>query len=478
MRKLCVFLSVIVLVISVLGLSAQAQAPAPGVWNVGFTMQNLSTTTVATVNISFVKPDGTSGGQWNGTIAANGSQFLYTGSMTEITTGEYAATISSNTPIVAVANMASSSPKTEAAYSGVSQTGVAPTLSVPGVYKNYYNNVSSVSVQNTGSSKTCVRVSFYGLGSTTVADTDIYNVPAGATHTFLQETNTALPASWIGSARIESLGSGTSGCGGDTTAGQPLAAIVNISITPGPSAGNPTNRYLFGSYNAVTAGGSVAYVPVLANNYYNNISSLTVLNLRTTAQWVRVTYSNGNVREKQLAASSSALWYTPGEGLPAGWFGGGKVECIAAAGGAVTTNCEIVATVNQINTTGGFASYNGFTTGAQTVRLPIVNRRYATAYGGYTTSVTCQNVSGVTTNISLALTGGATVPAVNNVGPNGKAFWYLNAPAYTGVAVGFNGSATATASNASATIVCIGQQNGETPPTAGDWLTTYNGLME
>jgi hypothetical protein len=480
MRKLCVFLSVIVLVISVLGLSAQAQAPAPGVWNVGFTMQNLSTTTVAEVIISFVKPDGTSGGQWTGTIAANGSKFLYTGAMTEITTGEYAATISSTTPLVAVANMASSDPKTEAAYSGVSQTGVAPQLFVPGVYKNYYNNVSSVSVQNTGASKTCVRVSFSALGSTAVADTDIYNVPAGATHTFLQASNTALPNNFIGSARVESLGSGTAGCGADTTAGQPLAAIVNISVTPGPSTGNPTNRYLFGSYNAITGGGPVAYVPVLANNYYNNISSLTVLNLRTTAQWVRVTYGTGGagtVREKQLAANSSALWYTPNEGVPLNWFGGAKVECIAAQGGAVTTNCEIVATVNQINTTGGFASYNGFATGAQAVRLPIVNRRYAPAYGGYTTSVTCQNVSTVTTNISLALTAGS-VPAVPNVVPNGKAFWYLNSAAYTGVAVGFNGSATATASNADARIVCIGQQNGETPPTVGDWLTTYNGLME
>ncbi|NIV29414.1 MAG: hypothetical protein GWN58_07865, partial [Anaerolineae bacterium] len=60
-------------------------------------------------------------------------------------------------------------------------------------------------------------------------------------------------------------------------------AIVNISLTPGPSTGNPTDMYLFGSYNAVTGGDSVAYVPVLANNYYDNISALTVLNLRSSA---------------------------------------------------------------------------------------------------------------------------------------------------------------------------------------------------
>jgi len=167
-----------------------------------------------------------------------------------------------------------------------------------------------------------------------------------------------------------------------------------------------------------------------------------------------------------------------------GWFGGGKVECITGQGGTVTTDCEIIATVNQINngsnpvTKPGFAAYNGFVNGATKFSLPIVNRRYATAYGGYTTSVTCQNVSSEATDVSLTLTGGNTVPNVTGVGANGKAFWYLNGPAYTGVTVGFNGSATATALNSNARIVCIGQQNGETPPTDGDWLTTYNGIAQ
>jgi hypothetical protein len=238
---------------------------------------------------------------------------------------------------------------------------------------------------------------------------------------------------------------------------------------------------LEGSYNAITAGSSVAYVPVLANAYFGNTSSLTVLNLRTSAQWVRVSYGTGaelKVKEKLVAASSSNLWYTPNEGPVAGWFGGGKVECLTAQGGAVTTNCEIVATVNQINSAGSFAAYNGFTAGAVKVSLPIVNRRYATAFGGYTAAVTCQNVSNQTTDVSLSLTLGNTVPNATGVGPNGKAFWYLNKAEYTGVAMGFNGSATATALNSAARIVCIGQQNGETPPTSGDWLTTYNGINQ
>jgi hypothetical protein len=479
-RSLTVFAVAAILVIAVV--PAYAQAPGPGTWNVGFTMQNLSSTETATVHIDFTEGDGTSGGAWDGTIAANGSQFLYSANITGLA-GETAATISSNVPLAAVANMASSTPKTEAAYSGVDQDEVATTLFAPGVYKNYYNNVSNIRVQNAGGSKTCVRITYYALGSTTAADTDLYNVPAGAGHTFTQGDNAALPAGFIGSATIESVGSSVSGCGADTVAGQSLAAIVNISLTPGPSTGNPTSMYMFGSYNAVTGGSTAAYAPVLANGYYDNRSSLTVLNLRSTAQWVRVSYDDGHTREKQLAANASQLWYTPNEGPAVGWFGAAKVECLTGSGGTVTTNCEIVATVNQINdgavyNSPGFAAYNGFTGGATSVRLPIANRRYATTYGGYTTSITCQNISNQTTNVSLALTGGNTVPSINNVGPNGKAFWYLNYPTYTGVTVGWNGSATASVSNTSARIVCIGQQNGETPPESGDWLTTYNGIGE
>jgi hypothetical protein len=482
MRKVLPISVVTALVLIAVVIVVQAQAPGPGTWNVGFTMQNLNDSEEANVHIDFIQADGSDGGTWDGTIEPGDSKFLYSGNISGLA-GETAATISSDQQLAVVANMASDSPKTEAAYSGVDEAETASELFAPGVYKDYYNNVSNIRVQNTGSYTTCVEVTFYALGETTATDIDVYDVAPGAGHTFTQEDNPDLPRRFIGSATIESVDSGTSGCGSDTTADQPLAAIVNISITPGPSAGNPTDMYLFGSYNAVTGGDSVAYAPVLANNYYDNISALTVLNLRSTAQWVRVTYGDGSESEKQLAADASELWYTPNEGPAERWFGGAKVECITAAGGSVTTDCEIVATVNQINTgerrdSPGFAAYNGFVGGSTSARLPIVNRRYATKYGGYTTSVTCQNISDVTTDVSLGLTGGNSVPDEEDVPPNGTAFWYLNNEDYDDVAVGFNGSATATALASGAEVVCIGQQNGETPPTEGDWLTTYNGIGE
>ena len=478
MQKILGSIMLVAVLAVVMVAPAAAQAPGPGAWNVGFTLQNLSADQ-ATVHIDFIKADGTSGGTWDGTIAGNGSQFLYSASIPLLqANSETAATISSSTPLAAVANLASSSPKTEAAYSGIDSTEVNPVLFAPGVYKNYYSNTSNVRVQNTGASKTCARVSFFAMGSSSAIDTDVFDIPAGAGHTYTQADNAALPGGFIGSAKVESLGAGTAGCGADTVAGQGLAAIVNIVIAPGPSVGNPSTLGLFGSYNAIISGGSVAYAPVLANKYFNNNSSLTILNLRNAAQWVRVTYGDGSVKEKQLGANSSQLWYTPNEGPAVGWFGGGKAACVTGPGGSVITDCEIVGTINQINTAGGFASYNAFKSGAGTVRLPIVNRLYSTTYGGYTTSVTCQNIGSVTTNVSLALTGGMTVPSVTGVATNGTAFWYLNKATYTGVTPGFNGSATATASAAGAQIVCIGQQNGETPPTPGDWLTTYNGINQ
>jgi hypothetical protein len=445
-------------------------------------MQNLSTTDPALVHIDFKKADGTSAGTWDGTIPANGSQFLYSGSISTLqTNSESAATISSDQPLAVIANMGSSGPKMEAAYSGVSDAETATTLFAPGVYRNYYNNVSNIRVQNVGGSKTCVRVEFFARGAATPANTQYKDILPGTGQTFTQADNTGLPQGFIGSATITSVGAGTGSCAGDSVAGQKMAAIVNINITPGPSVGNPTTLNLEGSYNAITSGGSVAYAPVLANNYYNNNSSLTVLNLRGTDQWVRVSFGSGTdlkVKEKLVAANSSNLWYTPNEGPVSGWFGGANVECISGPGGSVITDCDIAATVNQINTTGGFAAYNAFASATTKVSLPVANRRYAVAFGGFTTSITCQNVSSEITDVSLALTGGNTVPSVTGVQPNGKAFWYLNHPSFTGVAVGFNGSAIATASNPLARIVCIGQQNGETPTTPGDWLTTYNGIKQ
>jgi len=361
--------------------------------------------------------------------------------------------------------MASSSPKSEAAYSGVSSTETADELFAPGIYKDYYGNTSNIRVQNAGDQSTHVTVSYYALGATTPTDTDEADLDPGAGVFFTQEDNADLPIGFIGSAVISSDNS------------EPLAAIVNIVI-PSDSPYNSSGIDNFGSYNTVTGGASQAYVPVLANAYYqaHYFSALTVMNLHDTNNiWVRVTYEDGSTSEKQVNHRASALWYTPSEGPAEGWFGSATVECIDGEGGSVTTDCEIVTTINQEDkVAGGFASFNGFASGTTSVVLPIANKNYWTAQ--YYTSITCQNVSSETTDISLTLTGGNTVPSQSNIGENGKAFWYL--PNYTGVADGFNGSATATATNSNAKIVCIGQQNAINGAAVdeGDWLTTYNGV--
>jgi hypothetical protein len=453
---------VVISVVVSLGGSVIAQ-PGPGTWNTGFTIQNLSAST-ATVHVDFYDGTGVDSGDLDFSIPGNGSVFTYSGNIAGLGDGEYAATVASSQEVAVVVNLASSSPKSEAAYSGVSSAEAAPTLFAPGVYKNYYGNTSNIRVQNAGDQVTHVTVSYYAKGATTPTDTDEADLEPGAGVFFTQEDNASLPNGFIGSAVIASGNA------------QALAAIVNIVI-PGDSAYNSSGIDNFGSYNTIIGGASQAYVPVLANNYYNYYSALTVMNLDDTDNiWVRVTYDDGNVSEKPVNHRASELWYTPNEGPNEGWFGSATVECITGQGGAVTTDCEIVATVNQEDkVNGGFASFNGFAQGATEVVLPIANKNYWTSL--YYTSITCQNVSSdQTTDVSLGLTGGNTVPTQTNIGPNGKAFWYL--PNYTGVADGFNGSATAAASNTNAAIVCIGQQNANNAAAVslGDWLTTYNGI--
>lgn len=471
-HKLAALITLILVLVA--AVPASAQAPAPGVWNTGFTVRNMSFGASTSVYIEFFDSDGDVAADWyQATLGATSSVFLYSGNISGLP-AETSAKVSSHEPVAVVANLASAHPKTESAYVSMRESETSTELFAPGVYKGYYGNSSAIRVQNAGSSTTCVRVRFYASGSSSVYAYDYHTVEPGAGYTFVQADASYLTTGWIGSARIDSVDEmGTCTDGED---GQALAAVTHITIEPGPHSGNPNPWRLHAIHNPIIEGDHIAYAPVLCNDYYGNKSALTVLNMRSSAQWVRVTYSDVvTTSEKSIAANSTGLWYIPNEDIPDEWLGTGTVECLTGSGGSVTTDCEIVATVNQINEDdGNFASYNGFTEadGQRISHLPVVVKKYAPDYGEYTTAITCMNVSTYSVYICLKMDGEAMI--YHYVAPGDSCLWWLSD--LDDPDPGYNGSAYVYGLLQPDDIICMAQQIGEDPTEDGDWLTTYNGV--
>lgn len=468
LTRSCILAALVLL----LAIPVLAQAPAPGVWHTGFTVRNMSFYNSTEVAIGFYNAAGASVSSWDGELDPKSSLFLYSGDIDGLPP-ESTARVGSEEPVAVVANIASDYPdKTESAYVGMRDYVQTDTeLFAPGVYKNYYGNSSAIRVMNVGYWTTCVRVRYYRLGESEPTYTEYRVVNPDAGYTFLQEDNPNLGTSFIGSAVIDSvdqMGTCTRGYGD-----RRLAAITHVSIDPGPIPGNDNPWRLHGVHNPIKEGDYVGYAPVLCNSYYGNDSSLTVLNMRETGQWVRVSYSSGHTKTKYVAALSSELWWTPNEGPPANWNGSGIVECLSGQYGYVTTECEIVVTVNQINNDdGNFATYNGFTEdeGKRVSHFPVVVKDYTGE--DYTTTITCMNLEDDWVLIRLQLD---NVSMIQQWVPGGGAYsWYLGN--IGAVPSGYNGGGYAYAYYASQDIACLAQQNADSASEDGDWLTTYNGI--
>jgi hypothetical protein len=305
---------------------------------------------------------------------------------------------------------------------------VADTLYAPGIYNNYYGVYSNVVVQNTTSSPIDIRVRLYKPGQSSPFKTQkALDVPAYASATFDQ---TSLTQTGLFSAKIEATGE--------------VAAVVNLWNNAGQ---------LY-SYNPFASGSTAAYVPVLMKGYYGCDTALTVQNLSTSSTKVTVLYSNGNTTKKNIAGSSSALFYTPSE--PVSSLGSAKI----------TTNngAEVVALVNESCTNDNAATYSGFSEGSQTVNAPIVLK----SYYGFSTSITCQNVGTKSTTIKVTYSNG--VKEQKSTGKNKTALFYQ--PSVAGLPSGFNGSAIITAGQP---IVCVVNEAGSSS-SAVDQLLAYNAI--
>jgi hypothetical protein len=426
-----------------------AQVPAPGdAFNTAFNIQNLSNSS-ATCVVEFYDAAGNVGLTLSPPpIAAGDVAAFFTGSsdFDTMAPGQYSAVVSCDQEVAAVVNFSDSD--SGASHSGLGSAEVGPTWSAPAVYNNYYGFYSNIVAQNATGSPINITVSIYEAGNPTpVSVKTANNVPAFSAANFEQNTNGSLAKNKAYSAKIEGTGD--------------VAAIVNIYGSGG------TAQQLY-SYNPFAQGSTVAYAPVIMNNYYGYNTALTVQNVDAaqTAS-VKVTYSNGMTENASVGPGASHVFLNFAGPLPAGnKLYSAKVE-------STSNSVPIVAMVNQSNGLNRAASYSGFESGATTVNAPIVLR----SYYGYDSSVNCQNLGNSATNITFDYAGVAQNTVVSNVAPNVTAsVVQLLDSTLNGVSKNWISSAKITASQP---IVCVVNQDiitGSGATTPQDQLQSYNAI--
>lgn len=441
-----VFAATMVLAISLaLVSSALAAVPAPGgPFNSAFRVQNLETT-AAQCNYVFYDAAGVAAFTSAVTSVNPGdSLYVYVPDVAGLGTGSYSAVVSCDKKVAAVSNF--SDANSGASYSGVAEPGME--WFAPGIYDNYFSFYSNIVVQNASAGPVDVTVEIFAPGSSTPVKTQTASaVPANAAVAFEQEGATELADNQFYSAKISGTGN--------------IAPIVNIY---GQGA---TDNQLY-SYNAFTSGSLSAYAPVIMSNYFGYNTALVIQNIGAAQATVEVEYTNGHTDSYSIAPGAAESIYTPNvAGVPSG---------NTLYGASVTSDQDVVVLVNESTpTTNRAASYSGFASGSTEVRAPIVLKRYF----GYNSSITCQNIGGAATDLTVSYVGtGVGSPTVYpGVAAGATQLIYQPTDAALGsVPPNWIGSATITATE---NIVCVVNQDMNEPPQSTevmDQLFSYNGI--
>lgn len=431
-----------------MGAVSLAQIPAPGgPFSSTLAIQNISGTTANCTHVFYNGAGASAYTSSSTAIAAGQSQVVDVSGIGSLSTGTYAGVVTCDQQVAAITIMKDTD--SEAAYRGF--TDVGTTLYAPGIYKNYYGFYSDIVVQNVGASNIDMTVTIYAQNNpVAVATQNASNVAPNAAASFLQSGLAGVNTNVPHSAVIRGFLAGTS-----TPAS--IAAIVNIyGSNDGAGSGQPNTTPELYSYNAFASGGTTWYAPVIMNNYYGWNTALTIQNVGASNASVTVNYSNGASASNVVAPNSAWAIYSPNQaGLP----GGG----IVVFGATVTSNQPVVTIVNESNTSFRAATYTGLLGGGATAYGPLVVRT-----SSYDSSVTCQNLGSVATNMTLQYVGTATSVTKTNIQPSSTALWYSP----NDVGLGFSGSVTVTTNNGQP-IGCIVNRSKDSAPAGIDNLSAY-----
>jgi hypothetical protein len=447
MKKYVVF-AVLALAIIMIVPTAFAQS-----YDSGFQVQNLSTTTAATITITYYKQDGTVDTTVSDSIAADSSNTYFPIGAAAGFNGS--VVISSDQPVAAIANILRG--QQGASYSGFD--GGASTVSLPLINKNNYGIDTWFNVQNAGSADTTVTVAY----SDQPTCNETATITAGAAATFDQATNTCLPDGYVGAATITTSG------GSDAI----VASVMQVA-----------SNGLF-AYNGFTGGSANPVMPLISANWYGFHTGAQIQNTGSTATDVTVSYTPAGAGQGTACTETKTIqpgtsetfalyaFSLNGSTTSTCTFGEAFNGSMAVTGN--TANQDLVAIVNQTNFATNGSAYNGFdpASATNTVVLPLIQDSYGiwTGYNilnvGASDTITCSYSGGTPAQDVSETKGTNEAMSVQNI--NGVATGAL--PGNVQGGAGYVGSATCTAGGGGQLLGVVNQATYVS--TGGDTTLTY-----
>lgn len=355
-----------------------------------FAVQNLSTTTAATVHVDyrFAKNDG--GGSWTNVSAASKDFTVAAGAAANIaqyldatmTSGRGSATISSDQPIAAVVNqLARNQVATSGSYSGIDSG--ASSVVAPLVFKNLGSGASLVNstltVMNTGSAATDFNIVYIsGATFAPVFTATVSGLAAGESYYADQSLEAGLSNGYFGSAVVNA-----------TTAGGTIAVVGNQFV--GANALLTYNG--FKSTDGYTSWAVPFYACRLANGFSAPITVQNVSGADIAVGAIQIAFKP----DPSLSASPFTLSNTAIVKNNASFIENLRTDTNCPAGSfgsaVVTAPGNVVVVVNQLQAgTDQALSYNGGRTDStdKTVLSPVVFSRISS---GFSTAITVQNLN-------------------------------------------------------------------------------------
>jgi hypothetical protein len=407
----------------------------------------------ATVNMSFVKSDGTMAmaTPLNFTVKAGSSKKTYVPNIPGLADGRYSVVIDSDQNVTAIANLTSSNPSTSTAYNGIGSADTGVSFNIPSAYRNYFGFSSSIVVQNASTTAANVKISYRNTAGSEVTS-ETRSIPGSASSTFDQTSTSGLPDAFVGGAVV--------------TSDQPVAAIFLVS------ASNQLS-----SARGFKTGSTSAYMPVIYNQYFNFNTNVLVQNVGTSPTNVQIDYYDAKTGSL-IGSEKTSTGIPVGSSVTFFQFDTGRGNAVPRPGfngAAIVRSLDggsIVAVANIQETKQNYLeAYNGFpsssATGTVTCSSILKN------YFNYNTSLTVQNADSAATNLTLTYidSNGNTVTTqtVSNLAPGATYFNYN--PGIDALANGFNGSVVIKSSGAK--IVAVVNELLGAGDQAGDQLFTY-----
>lgn len=319
-----------------------------------FNVQNAGTAT-ASVSISFTPGSAGNAGVDSASIEPGAAKTFDQTSGSSTTncstladaSGKFigSATVTSSEPLVAsVMQLGTGGFNVLMGYNGF--TGSSTGVNLPLVMSNNGGFYTGIQVQNVGAGSTSVTIDYSAnIGGSFAPANEVFSLAAGESKTFIQNGGAWGSNKYVGGATV-------------TSTSEDIVAIVN-QVFPGPGAGPFGTAYQGFDTSAAT---TKVTVPLLMSNNSGFYTGIQVQNVGGCDAPVTIDYSPNTAGS--FAPANEVFTINGGESKTVIQTGGAWGTNKYIGGATITsTGCDIVAIVNQVNTSLAgdvFFTYNGF----------------------------------------------------------------------------------------------------------------------